>query len=73
VKLYALASQALILMNTTGMDEDLTIALQALACDLYKEILYDSFYGVGTAASTIENLIGAMGGIDGEDFSFFKC
>ncbi|MEZ4781316.1 MAG: hypothetical protein R2816_07100 [Flavobacteriaceae bacterium] len=73
VKLYALASQALILMNTTGMDEDLTIALQALACDLYKEILYDSFYGIGTAASTIENLIGAMGGINGKDFSFFKC
>ncbi|TBN06710.1 hypothetical protein EYD45_02165 [Hyunsoonleella flava] len=69
VKLYALASQALILMNTTGMDEDLTLTLQALACDLYKEILYDSFRDVGTFGDTIENLIGAMGG----DFSFFKC
>lgn len=69
VKLYALASQALILMNTTGMDEDITLALQALACDIYKEVLYDSFYAVGSAASTIENLIGAVGG----NFSFFKC
>ena len=69
VKLYALASQALILMNTTGMDEDISLALQELACNVYKEILYDSLYSAGRAASTIENLIGAMGG----EFSFFKC
>ncbi|GAA4809638.1 hypothetical protein GCM10023330_15710 [Litoribaculum gwangyangense] len=69
VKLYALASQALILMNTTGMSEDITLALQELACNVYKEILYDSLYSLGSAMGTIENLIASLGG----DFNFFKC
>lgn len=69
VKLYALASQALILMNAKGMDEDIALAIQGLACNIYKEILYDSLGSVGAGASTIENLIGSFGG----DFNFFKC
>jgi hypothetical protein len=69
VRLYALASQALILMNTTGMDEDIALAIQELACNIYKEILYDSLGSVGAGASTIENLIGSFGG----NFNFFKC
>ena len=69
VKLYALASEALILMNTTGMDEIIKEALANLACDVYKEILYVGLGRLGTGTSTIENLIGAMGG----SYSFVAC
>ena len=69
VKLYALASEALILMDAKGMDDQLKEALANLACDVYKEILYVGFGRLGTGASTIENLIGAMGG----SYSFVSC
>ncbi len=69
VKLYALASQALIIMDASGMDEDVAAALQKLACNVYKEILYSSLGRIGTAGSAIEGLISTMGG----NFNFFDC
>ncbi|MCR9227957.1 MAG: hypothetical protein NXH90_11105 [Flavobacteriaceae bacterium] len=69
VKLYALASEALILMDAGGMDDKINEALADLACDIYKEILYVGMGRLGTGASTIENLIGSMGG----SYSFVSC
>ncbi|WP_298288083.1 hypothetical protein [uncultured Lutibacter sp.] len=62
VKLYALASQALIIMDAGGMDEKINEALGALACDVYKEILYSSMGRIGTAISTLENINAASPG-----------
>ncbi|TXJ99607.1 hypothetical protein [Flagellimonas pelagia] len=69
VKLYAMASEALILMDASGMDQDISAALQELACNVYKEILYNSLGRIGTGASAIEGFIAAMGG----NFTFFDC
>ncbi|WP_298264077.1 hypothetical protein [uncultured Lutibacter sp.] len=51
-----MASQALIIMDAGGMDEKINEALRALACDVYKEILYSSMGRIGTAISTLENI-----------------
>lgn len=69
VELYALASEAIIIMDASGMDEGVAEALQALACNIYKEILYMGLGPAGTGASVVENLIGMMGG----SYSFVKC
>ncbi|WP_437394921.1 hypothetical protein [Flagellimonas lutimaris] len=62
VKLYAFASQALILMDAGGIDEKINEALGELACNVYKEILYSSMGRIGTAISTLENVDAASPG-----------
>lgn len=76
VKLYAFASQALVLMDASALNDQVREALKELACNVYKEILYTTIGKagkVGSVASSgmggIENLIGAMGG----DYSFVSC
>ncbi|PVW13535.1 hypothetical protein [Marixanthomonas spongiae] len=69
VKLYALASQAIIIMDTAGMDDEIAKAMQALACNIYKEILYMGLGPVGEGMAGVENLIGMMGG----NYSFVSC
>lgn len=69
VKLYAFASQALVIMDTSGMDDKIKKALAELACNVYKEILYTSLGPVGMGMAGIENLIASMGG----SYSFVDC
>jgi hypothetical protein len=62
VKLYAIASEAIIIMDTTGMDEKIIAAMQQFACNVKKEIILATMGPVGTAISGLDNLIGLMGG-----------
>jgi hypothetical protein len=62
VKLYAIASEAIIIMDTTGMDEKIVAAMQQFACNVKKEIILATMGPVGTAISGLDNLIGLMGG-----------
>jgi len=69
VKLYAFASEAIVLMDASGLDDKIRKALAELACNVYKEILYTSLGPVGTGMAGVENLIAAMGG----SYSFVEC
>lgn len=69
VKLYAIATEAVILMESANMDEQVKKAIAELACNVYKEIHYAGFGSAGATLSGIENLIAAMGG----SYSFVKC
>lgn len=62
VKLYAIACEAIIIMDTTGMDEKIIAAMQQLACNVKKEIILATMGPVGTVIGGIDNLIGLMGG-----------
>ncbi|MBO0342667.1 MAG: hypothetical protein VX798_00895 [Bacteroidota bacterium] len=69
VKLYAYASEAIILMDASNLDDQVVHAMQGLACSVYKEITYSSLGPVGSGMAGVENLIAMMGG----DFSFVSC
>lgn len=62
VKLYAIASEAIVIMDTSGMDEQVRIALAELACETYKTIALGLYGNLGTAISGIEYLIGMITG-----------
>ncbi|MEX0996804.1 MAG: hypothetical protein WDZ45_07135 [Flavobacteriaceae bacterium] len=62
VKLYAIASEAIIIMDTSGMDEKIAEAMKQLACNVKKEIILATMGPVGTVIGGIDNLIGLMGG-----------
>ncbi|MBJ2173980.1 hypothetical protein JBL43_07010 [Aureibaculum sp. A20] len=62
VKLYAIASESIIVMDTRGMDEEIIKTMQKLACNIRLEILKFSFGKIGDAAGTLETIIGLMGG-----------
>jgi hypothetical protein len=62
VRLYAIASEAIILMSTEKMDEQLTAAMQQLACNVLKAITVSKAKGpLSKGNSGIEFLIAAMG------------
>lgn len=62
VKLYALATEALILADNAHMEEGIKEAFLSFACDIAKNITYLSLGPVGTGASFVEDIIGALGG-----------
>lgn len=62
VRLYAIATEAIIIMDTTGMDEKIIAALQQFACNVKKEIDLATLGPVGGVISGIDNLISLMGG-----------
>ena len=63
VRLYAIVCEALIVMDTTGMDEKIAEAMQQFACNVMKVILLSTFGAQGgNALSGLDNLIGLMGG-----------
>ncbi len=62
VKLYALASEALVVMDTSGMDEAIREALAELACETYKTIVLGMYGNAGTAMGGMEYLIGLITG-----------
>lgn len=62
VRLYAIASEAIILMSTEKMDEQLSAAMQQLACNVLKAITVSRVKGpLSKGNSGIEFLIAAMG------------
>ncbi|MDT8347042.1 MAG: hypothetical protein RQ756_04515, partial [Flavobacteriaceae bacterium] len=62
VKLYALASEALVVMDTSGMDKKIKAVLAELACETYKTIVLGLYGNAGTAMGGIEYLIGQITG-----------
>lgn len=69
VKLYAAVSEALMIMDTSKLNEEIARAMAQLACSVYKDILYLGYGKVGDGMAGLENLIGSMGG----EFSFVPC
>lgn len=67
IKLYAYASEAIIVMDASKLDAQVAKALQSLACSVFTNIIYVG--PTGERMGGIESLIGAMGG----EFSFFSC
>ena len=62
VKLYAIASEALVVMDTTGMDDRIAKALKDLACNVQKEIMLATMGNAGAIMGGLDNLISQMGG-----------
>lgn len=62
VKLYAIASEALVVMDTSGMDEEIKAALAELSCNTYKTIVLGMYGNMGGAISGLEYLIGQITG-----------
>lgn len=62
VRLYALASEAIIIMDASNLDEDVKEALKALACNIFKSLVYKGLGPVGKGAQGMDLLIAAMGG-----------
>ncbi|NER18024.1 hypothetical protein [Spongiivirga citrea] len=69
VRLYAFASEAIVIMDASGMDDKIRKAIAELACNVYKEILYTGLGPIGTGMAGVENLIAMMGG----SYSFVSC
>ncbi|MDC6384652.1 hypothetical protein D2V93_02115 [Flagellimonas taeanensis] len=77
VKLYAFATEAIIVMNPDKLEGQVSMALKELACNVYKSIImtFIGKMGRGEAQGVIngmdglENLIAMMGG----NFSFLPC
>lgn len=62
VKLYALATETLILMDNRNLEEGVKEALLSFACEVAKDIVYLATGPVGTGASFVEDIIGVLGG-----------
>lgn len=62
VKLYAAASEAIIIMDAGNLDEDVKEALQGLACNVMMSISLLGMGNVGKAIGGLQKLIGMMGG-----------
>src|SRR5699024_2120167 len=62
VKLYALATEKLILMDNRNLEEGVKEALLSFACEVAKDIVYLATGPVGTGASFVEDIIGVLGG-----------
>ena len=62
VKLYAIVTEVIIIMDPTGMDEKVMAALQELACNVNKEIMFFALGAVGEVFGNIDLLISLMGG-----------
>ncbi|WGK63879.1 hypothetical protein [Croceiramulus getboli] len=69
VKLYAIATEAIIIMDTSNMSEQMKKALAELACNVFRDIQYSYIGQTTDTRSGIKVLIAAMGG----DFSFTRC
>lgn len=59
-KLYGIVSQALVAMDTTGMDDRVKKELQILACEVYKEVVFAIFGNAGATFAGLEQLISLM-------------
>lgn len=62
VKLYAIVTEVLIIMDASGLDEKVDAALKELACNINKEIMFMSLGKVGEIMGGVDLLISLMGG-----------
>ncbi|MFV0593277.1 MAG: hypothetical protein ACK5M7_18025 [Draconibacterium sp.] len=62
VKLYAIVTEVLIVMDNTGMEDKVAAALRELACNVNKEIMFFALGGVGEVMGGLDILISLMGG-----------
>jgi hypothetical protein len=62
VKLYAIVTEVLIVMDTTGMDDKIAAALKELACNVNKEIMFFALGRVGEVLGSLDLMISLMGG-----------
>jgi len=62
VKLYAIVSEAIIIMDTSGMDEKIRLALAEFACEVAKQIVYATNKGPGALMGGLDTLIGLVAG-----------
>ncbi|MEA1787214.1 hypothetical protein U1E44_14020 [Arenibacter sp. GZD96] len=62
VKLYAIVTEVLIIMDPTGMDDKISEAMKELACNIHKEIMFFSLGKVGEVMGGFDLLISLMGG-----------
>lgn len=62
VKLYAIVTEVIIVMDTTGMDEKIAAALKELACNVNKEIMFFALGRVGEVLGGLDLMISLMGG-----------
>jgi len=69
VKLYAGATEAIIIMDAIGLDDAAKEALLELGCNVYKNIVYGGLGPVGTILDGVENLMTIMG----KSVSFLSC
>ncbi len=60
VQLYAIVSEAIMVMDTTGMDEKVAAALKNLAFSVAKDILFGVSGGAGFVMSGLDDLISLM-------------
>lgn len=60
VKLYAIVSEAILVMDTTGMNDKIKKELQTLACQVFKEITYGVSGKPGATMAGLETIIGEM-------------
>ncbi len=60
VQLYAIVSEAIMIMDTTGMDAKVKNALKSLAFSVYKEILFGATGGAGSIAGGLDDFISLM-------------
>jgi len=67
VQLYAIASEAIMIMDTSGMDEKIKSALKSLAFSVSKEILFGVSGGAGAITGGLDDLISLM--FDTDPFS----
>jgi len=62
VKLMAIACETIIIMDTSGINDEIVKILQQLACNVFKDIVFGFGGPTGTAFSSFEYFIGLMGG-----------
>ena len=74
VKLYAIVSEAILVMDTTGMNDKIKKELQTLACQVFKEITYGVSGKPGATMAGLETIIGEMAsGKNSKIKNPFKC
>lgn len=62
VKLYAIVTEVLIVMDNTGMEDKVAEALKELACNVNKEIMFFALGKVGEVMGGLDLMISLMGG-----------
>lgn len=69
VKLYAIVSEVIIVMDASGMDEAIIEAMQAMACEIAKDMVKALTGGVGEVMGGLDEMISLMAGDENNPFS----
>ncbi|WP_339918251.1 hypothetical protein [Yeosuana marina] len=62
IKLYAIVTEVIIVMDNTGVDDKIRDALKELACNVQKEIMFFALGKIGEVMGGLDLLISLMGG-----------